>query len=1053
MKQIAKTQIRCLQTKMSRGLLFAAFFAFTACFSVIGAPHPQREAFFETHCYDCHDDLTAKGGLDLTALPTDLTDPDTLAKWTLIHDRVRNGEMPPEDKPQPKSEDRDSFVADLRQQLLAAEREIETERGKGLVRRMNRTEYEHTLQDLLALPLLRVKEMLPEDGQQHGFDKVPSALELSHVQIRKYLEAADAALNQAVVDLPKKPETQVWRGLAAEQGTGRSAIAIHAAAPIRDGKLAPELTSKVMGNPATDPGNSFRAAIFEGKADSMVVLSGKFGAHQPQGLQPDKFRVQTGGWYRVRFSVWGCRWNQGEIEPAVRSVIRKYIEYHGWQKPESWKPDEKQRWVGEPLPERGVRETEENTAFYGDAEAVHVVRASLKGKVLGFFDAPSLKPTEHEFRVWLEPGEKVSFHTMTLPGTGPMNSGSSNGVRSYEGPGVAFDWFEIEGPLLESWPPRSQQLLFGETPISRFPRPMIEGRPVASEALTLSFDQFEGAGHKLENEWLLNLPGEIGTTVNFPKPGTYELRVTAFQTPAGDEPAQLLTKLNGRPIPHGRYDIKASRDEPKLLRRTFQIPSAGAAQMALEFTNDFFDEETKADRNLGITGVEIVPVKLIEQEVSYPEPADLLAAFAARAFRRSVEPAEIQPYREIVDQQLLAGESFGDAMLAGYKAILCTPDFLFLGLEGYTALASRLSYFLWNSLPDDELLRLAKSGELAKPETLRAQVARMLGDPRSDRLVEHFLDEWLELKDIDFTTPDPQLYPEFDPWLRDSMLAETRAYFRKLITENRSAGHIVDSDFALINQRLAELYDIRGVDGGQLREVSLPRESPRGGFVAQAAILKVTANGTATSPVLRGVWMTERILGIPLRPPPPNIPAVEPDATGAVTIREQIEAHRADEACASCHKVMDPPGLALESFNPIGGWRENYRASGRPKMIWVGEGKDRKKQREPHVSVLSARGDRKQIRLGGAVDASGQLPSGGEFDDLDGLRALLLADEEALAQNLARQLMIYATGKGYRFSDRKVIEQIVAQTAESNHGVRSLIEAVVTSPLFTEISR
>ena len=316
--------------------------------------------------------------------------------------------------------------------------------------------------------------------------------------------------------------------------------------------------------------------------------------------------------------------------------------------------------------------------------------------------------------------------------------------------------------------------------------------------------------------------------------------------------------------------------------------------------------------------------------------------------------------------------------------------------------------------------------------------------------MEHFLDEWLELKDIDFTTPDPQLYPEFDPWLRDSMLAETRAYFRKLITENRSAGHIVDSDFALINQRLAELYDIRGVDGGQLREVSLPRESPRGGFVAQAAILKVTANGTATSPVLRGVWMTERILGIPLRPPPPNIPAVEPDATGAVTIREQIEAHRADEACASCHKVMDPPGLALESFNPIGGWRENYRASGRPKMIWVGEGKDRKKQREPHVSVLSARGDRKQIRLGGAVDASGQLPSGGEFDDLDGLRALLLADE-ALAQ-ISPGNSIYAPAK-LPFLGPQVIEQIVAQTAESNHGVRSLIEAVVTSPLFTEISR
>ncbi|MEM7012031.1 MAG: DUF1592 domain-containing protein [Verrucomicrobiota bacterium] len=1007
-------------------------------------------AFLDQHCLDCHDDLTTDGGLDLTALKSDLTNPDTLAKWVLVHDRIRAGEMPPENKPQPAAAERDQFLADLSRQVLEAELEIEAQRGKGLVRRMNRTEYEHTLQDLLALPLLRVKELLPEDGQQHGFDKVPSALELSHVQIRKYLEAADLALQQAVVDSPRKPETQVWRGLASEQGTGRSAIAIHAAAPVRDGKLAPELTSKVMGNPVNNPGNTYRAAIFDGNADSMIVLSGKFGAHQPQGLQPDRFRVQTGGWYRVRFSIWGCRWNQGAVEPAVRSVIRKFTEYHGWQKPESWKPDEKQRWVGEPLQERGVRETEENTAFYGDAEVIHVVRASLKGKVLGFFDAPSMQPTEHEFRVWLEPGEKVSFHTMTLPGTGPMNSAASNGVRSYEGPGVAFDWFEIEGPLLETWPPQSQQLLFGERPIGQIPRPMIEGKPTIDEALTLSHEQFEGSGHKLESEWLLNLPEEISTTVNFPKPGTYEFRVTAFQTPGGDEPAELWTKLNGREMPHGRFKIEALRDEPQTIRRTFEIESAGSAEIGVQFPNDFFDEKTKADRNLGITGVEIVPVKTDDEDMSYPEPSQLLNAFATRAFRRPVEPGEIEPYRAIVDQQLRAGEAFGDAMLSGYKAILCAPDFLFLGLEGDTALASRLSYFLWNSLPDDELMRLAAAGELKKSKTLRTQVLRMLDDSRSDRFVEHFLDEWLELKDIDFTTPDPQLYPEFDPWLRDSMLAETRAYFRDLITENRSIDHVVDSDFVLINQRLAELYEIRGVAGGLLREVKLPSNSPRGGFLAQAAVLKVTANGTATSPVLRGVWVTERILGIPLRPPPPNIPAVEPDATGAVTIRELIEAHRADEACASCHRIMDPPGFALESFDVIGGWRDNYRASGRPKMVWVGEGKERVKQLEPHVSVLTARGDRKPIRLGGHVDASGQLLDGGEFEDIDEFRQLLLADKKALARNLARQLTIYATGKGYRFSDRPVIEQIVDNAENSDFGVRSLIEAVVTSALFTE---
>ncbi|WP_231756321.1 DUF1592 domain-containing protein [Lignipirellula cremea] len=915
---------------------------------------------------------------------------------------------------------------------------------------MNRTEYEHTLQDLLALPLLRVKELLPEDGQQHGFDKVPSALELSHVQIRKYLAAADKALRQAIVDAPSKPETQVWRGLAAEQDTGRAAIAIHAAAPLRDGKLAPELTSKVMGNPVEDYGNSYRAAVFNGKADSAVVLSGVFGAHQPQGLQPDKFRVETGGWYQVRFSTWGLRWNRGTIEPAVRSVIRKYTEFGDWRSP--WKPDEKQRWIGTPLDEPVVRETEENTEFYGDAEVVHVVRASLNGKVLGFFDARSLKPTVHDFRVWLEPGERVSFHVMTLPATGPSNSGTSNGVRSYEGPGVAFDWFEIEGPLLEAWPPMSQQHLFGATPIGQFPRPLMQGRPTvgaSDQALEISHREFAGAGHKLENEWYLNVAGEISTAVNFARPGSYEFLVTASQTAAGTEPAELWMMVNGRELPHGRFQIEADRTNPQVVRRTFEIESAGPAEISVRFPNDYFDEVTKADRNLILSRFALAPVKLRErdlQEPKAPDPATLLQKFASRAFRRPATAAELQPYLGIVEQQLQDGRSFKEAMISGYKALLCSPDFLFLGLEGDYVLASRLSYFLWDSMPDDELSALAASGRLSQPETLLAQVDRLLADSRSDRFIEHFLDEWLELKKIDFTTPDPQLYPEFDPWLRDSMLAETRAYFRKLLSENRSVDFLVDADFLLVNQRLAELYDIQGVAGSQLRETLLGAESPRGGLLTQAAVLKVTANGTATSPVLRGVWVTERILGIPRRPPPPNIPAVEPDASGAVTIREQIERHRADAACASCHRVMDPPGMALESFDVIGGWRDRYRASGRPKM--VGKGKER--QLEPHLNILTNRGDRKPIRLGGEVDPSGQLASGGQFDDINGFRDLLLADREKLAGNLARQLAIYATGKGYRFSDREVLEAIVAQARNENFGVRSLVDRVVLSRLFLE---
>ncbi len=867
----------------------------------------EQEAFFDQYCYDCHDDLSTKGGLDLTALSRDLSDPATLAKWTLIHDRVESGEMPPKEKTRPASAELTAFIEELSGQLIVAEAKKEAERGTGLVRRMNRTEYEHALRDLLALPLLRVKELLPEDGISHGFDKVPIALDLSHVQMRKYLEASDKALRQAIVKTEKRPETTVWRGTAAEMGSSRGAIAIHAAAPLLSGKLAPGLTSKVQGNPVNNKGNSYRSAHFDGEADSLAVFSGVFGAHMPKGIQPDRFRVTSPGWYRVRFSTWGMRWERGEIKPAIRSVIRKHIELG-----EPIVEDPIERWKYTPLEEPTVRESEENVAFFGDEEAVHVVRASLNGVVLGFFDALSQQPTVHEFEVWLEPGERISFHVMSLPSRGPVNWGSANGVYSYEGPAVVYDWFEFEGPLIDTWPPESQRRLFQDLPTA-----------------VLNDDQ-----------------------------------------------------------------IAAKKPE--------EIPDVG----------------------------------------------EMLRDFADQAFRRPVAPEEVAPYAEIVEAQLAMAETFENAMVAGYKAVLASPDFLFLGLEGSSALASRLSFFLWNSLPDDELRELAIQGELSRPQTLLAQVDRMLADPRSDRFVEHFLDTWLEMKKIDFTTPDPQLYPEFDPWLRDSMLEETRAYFRELISGNLGIEHVIDSDFVLANQRLAELYELRGVTGSQLRRVSLPPDSPRGGFLGQSAVLKVTANGTATSPVLRGVWVLERILGIHLQPPPPNIPAVEPDASGANTIRELVEQHRAAKECAGCHDLMDPPGLALENFDVIGTWRENYRAGGRPKLVKV-EGEP-KKQLEPHLDILTTRGDRKQIRLGGEVDASGILKDGRQFEDINAFRDLLHEDPELLAKNLARQLTIYATGKGYRFTDRKVIDDIVAQTKDSDYGVRSLIDAVVLSPIFRQ---
>ena len=1027
---------------------------------------PAARRFLDRHCAECHDADVQKGNLRVDRLSLAKPDRDQLNRLVLLFDRVQTGEMPPKKAEQPLPAERVAFLRELRSGLIDVEKKVAGEAGgRSTVRRMNRVEYETALRDLLGLPLLRVKDLLPEDGQQFGFDKVAGALDISHIQMTKYLQAADAALREAIVSEPKAPETKIWREPAARQDTARGAIAVHCAVPLKGRELAPGLATHIVGNPDKDYGNTYRAATFKGEADSVALLTGVIGAHQPEGLQIDHFKPSVPGWYRVKLSTWSLRWMRTKAAPAVRGLVRNFTIFG----PPYFK-NPAGKWEFTRLPEeKPDAGWMENVEFYGDAPVTQIVRASLKGEPIGYFDAPSLEPKVHEFRTWLNPGEKVSFHAMTLPARGARNGGQSEGILSYEGPGVAFDWFEVEGPLVEQWPPASQRRLFGELPVSAYPRPMLDGVPTvaAGAAEKLPLADFKDAGQALGTERLLNLSGTTTARFNCTAAGEHEVAVTASETHAGDEPAKMRVLVNGSELPHARFAVNALRTEPKTFRAKFRVQSAGPIELGIEFLNDFLDEKNPdpnlRDRNLFLAGVEIIAPKPASSTA--PAPAadshrGLLLSFASAAFRRPVTSEELAPYEAIIEAELKRGAKFDEAMIGGYKAILCAPDFLMIGLEsgvpqraklGDFALASRLSFFLWNSMPDATLLDLAKRQELSKPATLTAQVTRMLADPRSNRFIAHFLDEWLELKKIDFTTPDPNLYPEYDPWLHDSMLAETRASFRRMLTRNLGVREVIASDTLLINQRLAELYGIRGVAGSDFREVKVPAGTARGGFLTQAAVLKVTANGTATSPVLRGVWVMERILGIPRQPPPPNVPAVEPDATGAVTIREMIEKHRADAACASCHAKMDPPGLALENFDAIGGWRDRYRLAGQPKKIRVGTGKDSKVVDEPFIEVVSdaalAR-NRTKLRLGSAVDATGVLADGRTFTDINSLRELLLKDEDALARNIARQLMIYATGAGIRFSDRTAIDAIVAKTKATNHGLRSILQEVVASELF-----
>lgn len=409
-----------------------------------------------------------------------------------------------------------------------------------------------------------------------------------------------------------------------------------------------------------------------------------------------------------------------------------------------------------------------------------------------------------------------------------------------------------------------------------------------------------------------------------------------------------------------------------------------------------------------------------------------LTAFITAAFRRPATPADIAPYQKLFDTEFASSKDFLIAMRTAAIAVLCSPEFLFLqepaGPLNNLQLASRLSYFLTRSAPDAELLR----ANLTQPNVLKTQTERLLQSPTLTRFITDFTDGWLNLREIDFTTPDKQLYPEYDELLLDSMLRETRSFMTELITQNLSTSHLIDSPFAMLNARLAQHYGIPGVTGLNIQKVTLPPNSKRGGILTHASVLKVSANGTNTSPVVRGVFVLDRLLGTEPPPPPPGIPGVEPDIRGASTLRELLDKHRDSETCNSCHRIIDPPGFALENYDVIGGWRDRFRS--------IGEGEQVK---------LTVQGRKVRYRLGPPVDSTGELPSGATFNNLADLQKILLADQDRIARCLTEKLLTFATGREMTFADRPEIEHLVAESKTRQHSLRDLIHAIIQSPIFT----
>ena len=432
-------------------------------------------------------------------------------------------------------------------------------------------------------------------------------------------------------------------------------------------------------------------------------------------------------------------------------------------------------------------------------------------------------------------------------------------------------------------------------------------------------------------------------------------------------------------------------------------------------------------------GIEVVSMDPSEDSMR------LLESFLERASCEPVSEDSLAIYHELVLGRLKAGDPFASAMLKAYTAILCSGRFLFLteprdDPSRQHSVAARLSHFLWSTAPDERLRMHADKGRLDQAAILRSEADRLIADPRFGRFVADFTDQWLNLRQLRRDEPDNRLYPEYrvDEYLVASMELETRAFFTAMVRDNLSVTSLVSTDFTYVNDRLARHYDLPRVEGSAMRKVDLPEWSPYGGLLTQASVLKVTANGTTTSPVTRGVWVLERLLGEAPPPPPKSVPAIEPDIRGATTIREILAKHTGVESCAACHARFDPYGFALENFDVMGAWRDRYRGMEKGDKI---TGIDR--AGHPYVYFV-----------GPSVEAAGKLRTGEPFSDVRELKEILTRQPRKLAGSLLGHLILYATGTPVRFSEREEFEAILDRTAPNGYRIGDLIRELVASRMF-----
>lgn len=519
--------------------------------------------------------------------------------------------------------------------------------------------------------------------------------------------------------------------------------------------------------------------------------------------------------------------------------------------------------------------------------------------------------------------------------------------------------------------------------------------------------------------------------------GDYIVRAEVFSEQADDEPVRAALRFGRTDLQE--FEVRADRSNPLVVEANVRL-RAGTNRFSVAFLNPYREPETSAKpdryrrrlfvRRIALDGPYNPPAPVLPEvhkrimahrEGLPPREAarEIVARFATGAFRRPVKPEEVERLLKLYDRAEKEGERFEDRVRLALQGVLVWPAFLFrVELDppgakpgtsypvGEYELASRLSYFLWSSMPDQELFALAGQGRLR--QELPAQVRRMLEDPKSDAFVRNFSGQWLTTRKLAYVAPDPKEFPGFDEALRAAMMRETELFFEAILREDRSILDLLDADFSFVNDRLAKHYGIAGVEGKEFRRVKLPAN--RGGILTQASVLTLTSNPTRTAPVKRGKWVLDQVLGTPPPPPPPDVPNLDEEKRLTGSLRKVMEQHRENALCASCHRRMDPIGFAFENYDAVGAWRD----------------------RDGEFPI----------------DPSGVLPEGRSFRGPGELKAILKENKAAFSRCLAEKMLTYALGRGLEYYDKCAVDEILEALAANGERMSALVMGVIESEPF-----